>query len=576
MFSCPRLWLCGTAVLTVALFPLAGLLPGCGGSGAPSGQTLAPGSMELVAVTPVAASGNAPAENLLRNGDFREFWAGAPAPTGFTLPGADGASRVRRGVGHKDRAGSNFSAVQTWDRPDAGMGLTHRFGTQVTGLKPATAYRVEVVADGSVGVLASIGAFQSEGDDVVELAPRVLPVTGGIGLKSFVGHFVSQRGGNHTLTSLLASAENMPATVTWYDWRLTEVPGDAAKAEVETRLRDRDARGMLVNWQLRQLAEVAARFNGHEAWSGKVAPFVENLRETLKLVEDTGTDVFEGEDGFLFSRFDSSFLLETDLVYTEEGRFTQAVGAILDFNRQLANQGINLMVAPVPVRSVIYPEKLAPGTDPHLLVAPQVVRLMQLLNRLDVEAIDMLDYLRKASQNNLSIYLRTEAQLTSAAIARIARLLVTRLERYEFLKSADTPRADYQSANKPVKWRGSLVKELPTDKQAAHADEAQAIAQVLDGQGNLFQPPAKSMIAVMGDVAADYAEEGASLVAHLSKELRFPVALLPVQDPGPGAPRKLADLGPNALDGIRVLIWIVPMNYFCPSESYTWESMPEY
>lgn len=575
MYLCQRLWGKGNAVIAGVLLLAAAFITGCGGTGSPDEGTLTPGSMELVSVTPLSA--DAPSGNLLYNGDFSEFWAGAPAPTGFNVPAAGAASKVARGVGLKDRGVSNFSAVQTWDRSDRGMGPEHRLGTQVKGLKPATAYRLEVLADGGAGVLAGIGVAQLDAKGkATDLAPCSLYVAGGIGPKTYTGHFVTQAGGDHVLTSLLISTDKLPATVTWYEWRLSEAPGEAERLAIEARLRDSGGRRKRIEWQLRQFNEMTTRLKGYDAWREKVAPFVTNLTETLKLVADTGSDVFEGEDAYLFSHFGSLFLLEQELAYTKEGEYTPAVRAIVDFNRQLANQGIDLIFVPAPVRGAVYPDKLVPGIDPALHVAPQIVRLMQLLNNLDVEAVDMLDVLRASRQRNESVFLRSEAKFTSAAIARMARSLTGRLDRYSFFESGETPRVEYQTAKKPVTWRGSMLQDLPEERQATYADEAQALTQVLDAQGSLYQPPEKGPIAMMGNAATQYAEEGASLAAHLSKELRMPVALLPVQDPGPSAPRKLADLGPAALDGVRVLIWVVPMDYFRESDSYTWESMPEY
>lgn len=565
----------GIAAFAGVLLSITAVMPGCGGPDTPAEGTLPPGSMELVSVTPVSA--DTPSGNLLYNGDFSEFWAGAPAPTGFNVPAEGGASKVARGVGLKDRGVSNFSAVQTWDRPDLGMGPEHRLGTQVKGLKPATAYRLEVLAEGGAGVLTGIGVAQLDAKGkATDLVPCSLYVAGGIGPKTYTGHFVTQAGGDHVLTSLLVFADKLPAAVTWYEWRLSEAPGEPERLAAEARMRDSDGRRKRIEWQLRQFNEMIAGLKGYDAWREKVAPFITNLTETLKLVADTGSDVFEGEDAYLFSRFGSLFLLEQELAYTKESEYTSAVRAIVDFNRQLAGRGIDLIFVPAPVRGAVYPDKLVPGIDPALHVAPQMVRLMQLLNNLDVEAVDMLDVLRASRQRNESVFLRSEARFTSAAIARTARALTGRLDRYSFLESGETPRVEYQTANKPVTWRGSMLKDLPEERQAAYADEAQALTQVLDAQGNLFQAPAKAPIAVMGNVGMQYAEEGGSLAAHLSKELRLPIALLPVQDPGPGAPRKLAELGPDALDGVRVLIWVVPMNYFRESDSYTWESMPEY
>src|SRR5262249_38204105 len=80
-----------------------------------------------------------------------------------------------------------------------------------------------------------------------------------------------------------------------------------------------------------------------------------------------GLPVHPGADGFLFSRQDLQFCTDTHLVAE------QSTAAILDFHSQLQARGIHLVLAPIPVPPVIYPEKVwssypqehGPAWNPH-------------------------------------------------------------------------------------------------------------------------------------------------------------------------------------------------------------------
>ncbi|MBP8127994.1 MAG: hypothetical protein KA184_00325 [Candidatus Hydrogenedentes bacterium] len=551
-----------------------GLFHSCGNPSAPAAGAAQPGTMQVITVTPATLSYED--RTLINNGDFREFWAGAPAPSGFHVVAPGGPSEIRRAPGDPAVGGSSFAALQTWQKPDIATSLENRFYTTVQGLKPETLYRVEALASGEAGVLAGLGVFElDQMGNVNEVAPCALTAPGGVGLKNSAGYFTTQMGGDAAVASLLVLASHMPAKMTWHAWRMQEVPQGSPEAQgVAARQTDRDTRRRHMDWQLRQIKEAINAYEGLDRWREQTAPFQQGLQETLDLLKDAGSDIMLGEDGYLFSRFNALYLLEKELVYQKEGTYFDACAAIIDFDRELDNRGIDLIFVPVPARAECFPDKLVPGTPPALNVAPQLAKFVMALSEMDVEVVELAESFRKYRERNELTYFRTDTRLSNRAVARVARILVGRLERYAFLQDPATPRTEYQTASKDVAWRGSLLDGLDKDKQQAYVDEVQSVVSVLDAAGQPFAPPPDSPILLAGDVARWYEQEGASMAAHLSKELRFPVSVLPVGDPGPGIPRKLAEQGADYLKGRRVLVWFVPTNYLRSSTAYTWESVP--
>jgi len=541
---------------------------GCGKSPAPTPDDVTPGTMRVVSVAPaVAAPVEAP---LIENGDFREFWAGATAPSGFHVP-AGGFSEVRRTPGAPAAGGSDFAALQTWEKPDVTAGLEVRFRTEAHGLKPETLYRIEALANGDAGVLAGLGVFEAdEAGNAIEIAPCAVFVAGGVGLARYIGHFVTQRGGTAVIASLLVVASRLPASITWHEWRLLEVPEDRAPA-VRATLADRDVRRLQVDGQLRRIKDLVNARQGYAAWREQVVPFRQGLQETLDLLKDAGSDIMLGEDGYLFSRFDTLYLLERELVYQKEGTYFDACAGIVDLDRVLSNRGIDLILVAVPARGEMYPDKLVPGTAPDLDVTPQLAKLMQTLSEMDVEVLDLGGVFREQREQDDTIYFRTETRCSNAAVRHMARALAPRLERYAFLRDPAAPRPEYQTVGRNVSWRGALLGGLDTEQQADFVDEVEAVVAVRDATGQPFTPPPDSPILLAGDVARLFEEDAASLTAHLSKELRFPVSVLPVEEPGPGIPKKLAEQGVAYLEGRRVLVWFVPANYLRSSTAYAWE-----
>jgi SGNH hydrolase-like domain, acetyltransferase AlgX len=100
--------------------------------------------------------------------------------------------------------------------------------------------------------------------------------------------------------------------------------------------------------------------------------FVAALAAKVQLLEKENAAAVAGVDGWLF--------LTADLRFLSVGRFwgdsaaavsraprpdcADPLPAILDFNNQLKQRGIHLLVVPVPAKAAIYPEKLVSGITP--------------------------------------------------------------------------------------------------------------------------------------------------------------------------------------------------------------------
>jgi len=175
--------------------------------------------MRLVSVSPVAEVSRS-AENLIHNGDFREFMAGAPCPTRFVPPKA-GSSRVSR---VRDDDGSS-GALQEWLIPDHGAALADHFRVHLIGIKADTEYTLEVDASSVEGVGASVSLFEMESDGKTP-APLELDF---IRVKPEAGHrevykkqFRTQKGVR--LAIAMHASEETPAggKVVWHELVLNE------------------------------------------------------------------------------------------------------------------------------------------------------------------------------------------------------------------------------------------------------------------------------------------------------------------------------------------------------------------
>ncbi|HNR29840.1 MAG TPA: hypothetical protein PKI11_03025 [Candidatus Hydrogenedentes bacterium] len=169
--------------------------------------------MKVVAVTPIDV--RSPRHNLVPNGDFKTWWAGAATPEEFQPPDPR-SSRLARMVG---LSGSNFAARQVWNEGDAAATPDRHFSAEVV-LEPDTAYALSVTAELRAGRGVSVGVRElgADGAPAAEDAARITLLPSEGVCKRYERTFTPARGGRALVLSRAESA----ADVVWYDWRLAE------------------------------------------------------------------------------------------------------------------------------------------------------------------------------------------------------------------------------------------------------------------------------------------------------------------------------------------------------------------
>ena len=211
-----RVWALGGACLV--MLALAVMMVRASGfrTAAEKGTLPSAGTMRLVSVEKVEEKGHAEArQNLLPGGDFRTWWAGAPAPQGVTPPDP-GASKLERADG----------ISQIWQRPEAPGSITPRMRLEA-GKLPAGTYELEALASGSTGGAVSLGVWGRSGDSGFEpIDDDFITILPGAGqAKQYARRFTLDKAGavvvsSHALFGMLPDSK-----VVWHTVRLTRVGG---------------------------------------------------------------------------------------------------------------------------------------------------------------------------------------------------------------------------------------------------------------------------------------------------------------------------------------------------------------
>ncbi|MFB3902456.1 MAG: hypothetical protein ACE15E_03325 [Acidobacteriota bacterium] len=218
--------------------------------------------------------------------------------------------------------------------------------------------------------------------------------------------------------------------------------------------------------------------------------------------------------------------------------------AILEFNRFLARQGIRLVVMPVPIKPVIYPERFA-NRALHKAPPLQNASFGDFKARLEAAGIAVLDLapsLVEEKKRGANVYLATATHWTPAG-ARVAALWLAALIRSSVPLPAGRT-VDYRKRVARVSNVGDTARMI-----GLPVSETVEIEQVLSADGQPWAASPQAQILCLGDSFSNIDSlrgmgwgESAGLVEHLSAELGQPIDAIVVNDNGAFATREQLSL----------------------------------
>jgi len=290
-------------------------------------------------------------------------------------------------------------------------------------------------------------------------------------------------------------------------------------------------------------------------------------------------NVYLGRADWLFYRADIEYLIGDGFLYPQRlpldpasdragtgPRQSDPVQAIVDFHAQLAAQGIQLIVLPVPGKASVHPEYFARSAmqDTSGLHNRSYQTFLRRLNENGIKVFDPTDLLTSFARTHGSAYLATDTHWTPGAMEHIAGALARELR--PLLPPA--PAARFRRETATVTNLGDLGKMLRLPDGARWPEpETVQIHPVRTGAGGAVRTTDRTAdVLLLGDSFANiYAlasmgwGDSAGLAEHLALALNRPVDALRHNDAGAHATREMLALefarGSNHLAGKKVVIW---------------------
>lgn len=209
-------------------------LSGCTrGEGVPS-DLPPPGEMRVISVEPIS-QGPSDLDNLVPNGNFSEWWAGAPAPTHFILPPPQ-FSTLERLVEGED----HFPCAQTWKQTDRKKGKDKRLHVFVPNIKADTEYEFSVEAQSEDGCTVLLDVYECDENreefEILSFGEPVIPATATTPTW-FTTRFKTQKGGQLAIYPGTVDEEVPPGRIIWYHWHVREANDSTKPPTLHTEAR---------------------------------------------------------------------------------------------------------------------------------------------------------------------------------------------------------------------------------------------------------------------------------------------------------------------------------------------------
>ncbi len=242
------------------------------------------------------------------------------------------------------------------------------------------------------------------------------------------------------------------------------------------------------------------------------------------------------------------------------GLSDRQIAAILDFQAQLKQVGVELLLLPVPAKAAIYPDKLLdapapkPG-DPGVAGADE--DFLRLCIRQGMNVLDLAPAFQAArADETVPLYCRTDSHWSGRGCEVAAALLAKDIRARPW--SAGVAARKFQSEQREQKITGDLAAlvggNVPAEtlRQRFVAEESGA-------------PPAdwrESPILLLGDshtlvfhAGEDMHGAGAGLADQLALELGFPIDVIGVRGSGATPARVNLMRRQDNLAGKKLVIW---------------------
>ena len=262
--------------------------------------------------------------------------------------------------------------------------------------------------------------------------------------------------------------------------------------------------------------------------------------------------------------------------------------AIVAYSQALKDAGIELILLPVPAKSLVYPDKLSSSVE--LIDGKRPPRLdsthqefYRLLRNEEVEVLDiwpLLAELRGSADG--PAYCKTDTHWSGMACVQVAQLLAAEIRQRSWYAAAQKTQLSVSMSSTAV--LGDLVQRLPDEeKPDPEQIPIRCVGKSGDGPPTPITPDDHSPILLLADshglvfhAGKDMFAEGCGLADQLAYETSIIPSVIAVRGSGATPTRmslyRKARRDPEFLNSKKLVIWVFTAREF--TETSGWSVVP--
>ena len=294
----------------------------------------------------------------------------------------------------------------------------------------------------------------------------------------------------------------------------------------------------------------------------------------------------QGVDGWLF--------LQEELVHVGAGKFwgenaakasrtskkdnADPVPAIIEYQQNLAERGIELYLMPVPPKVLIYPQKLSAEIGDISEDIALYESFYQVLQDKGVKVIDLIEPLKTAVSTGKQVYCRTDTHFSGQGLGLFAKAAAGVIKKEPWYEAV--PKRNFVTAQRSVSISGDLARMAGN---SASLEDVEISVVTDSATGQAVASDENSPVVLLGDshtlvfnAGGDLHAAGAGLFDNLSAELGFAVDLLGVRGSGVTPARikfyQRSKQNSDYLTNKKVVIWCFSAREFTGTGG--WRSIP--
>lgn len=301
-----------------------------------------------------------------------------------------------------------------------------------------------------------------------------------------------------------------------------------------------------------------------------------------------GAPVLAAEGGWLYLASELRFLAAGDFwgdAAADTGRAVNPahrdpLEPIDDFNRQLTDMNIRLLVVPVPPKALIYPAPLGCTRETARPAMERLRRFYSLLRERGVQVLDLSeDFLQPAALAEGELYCKTDSHWSGLGVQRAAKRIA------EWIRAQEGVDLGLDSSSWKTESRERQITGDLTRMMRGSESEPLILSFVEDLNGQPARSDSSSPILLLGDShvlvfseGGDMHANGAGLPDHLAAALGRSVDVLGVRGSGATTSRitfmRRIKAAPDSIVSKKLVIWCFAAREFTEADAWRFVPLP--